>query len=144
MNPQEIIIAAHRAGLTLTIRDETLVITGTGPRPTGVLEAIRTNKSAVMSALQAHTSEECEKSEKSNAEAQILTRQVPLPDQMPQLMADERRQVIERVMGLGKPATGWCLVRANAYFEKFPNSTWEEQDAAAARDFLSAHTPSND
>jgi hypothetical protein len=39
-------------------------------------------------------------------------------------------------MSDGMQAIGWCLVRVNAYFEKFPDSSFEDQDAGAAADYL--------
>ncbi len=39
-------------------------------------------------------------------------------------------------MGHGMPAIGWCMVRASAYFEKHMESTFENQDATAAKDYL--------
>jgi hypothetical protein len=58
---------------------------------------------------------------------------------MPVLGSEERRHAIDSVMRLGKQAIGWCLWRANEYAERFPDSTVEEQDAAAALDWLQLH-----
>jgi hypothetical protein len=36
----------------------------------------------------------------------------------------------------GMPAIGWCMARANDYFQRFPDSSFEEQEVAAAADLL--------
>jgi hypothetical protein len=60
----------------------------------------------------------------------------PLPDLPPALTPEERIRLIELVMRQGKHAIGWRLRRANAYYEKFPGSNFEDQDAAAGLDLL--------
>jgi hypothetical protein len=62
--------------------------------------------------------------------------ELPVQDVLSRLSLDEQGCMIRQVMCQGMPAIGWCMVRSNAYFEKYPGSSFGEQDAAAARDYL--------
>jgi hypothetical protein len=150
MTAPEIVAKAGRAGLKLTLNHEKLAIQGSGTRPQHLLEEIRRRKAEIVLFLESKRSpcnEESEGSERSSVEANktsslsLPSLSLPLPATMPVLDPDERERVIGQIMELGKEAIGWCMVRANAYFEEFPGSTFESQDAAAALDFLRSRTP---
>jgi hypothetical protein len=108
-----------------------------------LLEAIRANKLEILAALQTDIPllcEICEQSElspkSSEAEPVIPPLDLPLSNYMPTVALQHQSQLISSVMAQGRPSIGWCLARANAYFERFPGSTHEEQDATAALDLL--------
>lgn len=146
MIPDEIIAEAKRAGLRLAINAGQLTVQGAGTRPIHLLEAIRSNKSQIVSRLQAEPqllSEGSEQSDKSpEPEGGIPCTDLPLPEVLPVLSIEDQRGFMDLVLKQGKPAIGWCLVRANAYWLKFPRSSWIEQDAAAANDLLRWQTNS--
>jgi hypothetical protein len=140
LTPDKIIAEAKRAGLRLSIKAGQLTVQGTGTRPAHLLEAIRSNKSQILSWLQAEPHvlrEGSEQSDKSpEPEGGIPRTDLPLPEVLPVVSIEDQRRFIDLVLKQGKPAIGWCLVRANAYWLKFPRSSWVEQDAAAANDLL--------
>ena len=140
MNPDEIIGQAIRAGLKLIIKGDQLTVQGTGTRPIQLLEAIRSNKSQIVSRLLDQTqllSQGSQQSEERPEPARGVPRtDLTLPEVLPALSIEHQRLLIETVLNQGKPAIGWCLTRANAYWLKFPSSTWIQQDAAAANDLL--------
>ena len=59
-----------------------------------------------------------------------------MPDVMPRFSPEEQGRMIDQVMCHGKAAIGWCMARSNAHFEKHSKSSFGEQDAAAAKDYL--------
>jgi hypothetical protein len=108
-----------------------------------LLEAIRANKLEILAAIQTDIPllcGICEQSElspkSSEAEQVIPPLDLPLPNDMPTVALQQQNRLIGFVMAQGMPSIGWCLARANAYFERFSRSTHEEQDAAAASDLL--------
>ena len=140
MNAETMIAEAKAAGLQLTVQGGNLAIRGAGVRPAHLIEAIRSHKAEVIGVLQGMTACSSEESERSE---ERLTQGVTLPpadlllvELLEPFSAEKRTQAIDQVMKQGKPAIGWCLNRANAYFQKFPRSTFEEQDAAAAWELL--------
>jgi hypothetical protein len=140
MNAERMIAEVKAAGLQLTVRGRNLTIQGVGVRPAWLVEAIRSHKAEVIGVLQGITacsSEERERSDRSQDQApEFPPMATPLPDFIPALDPEERTRVIDLVMRQGKPAIGWCLRRANAYYDKFPGSSFQDQDAAAAQDLL--------
>jgi hypothetical protein len=141
MNPRQIISEAARRGLKLSLCGCNLVVSSAGVRPHDFLKEIRANKADIVIALKA------EKSEKSEIGEERLGLQVglppgdlPLPASLSYMSDLERAAVTDWVIKQGKPAIGWCLTRANAYFLRFPQSSFEEQDAEAGADLLAWQT----
>jgi hypothetical protein len=140
LSPDEIIAEATRAGLRLAIKAGQVTVQGAGTRPIHLLEAIRSNKSQIVLRLRAEPrllSEGSEQRDESpKAEGDIPPTDLPLPDVLPVLSSEKQRVLIDMTLTQGKQAVGWCLLRANAYWLKFPSSSWIEQDAGAANDLL--------
>ena len=140
MNAQEIIAEAAAAGLQLTVQGGNLTIQGSGSRPAPIIEEMRQHKAEIIGVLQgmkASSNEESERSEESHSSRTgLLPVVLPLVDTLEPLGPEERAHAIGQVMEQGRSAIGWCLARANDYYEKFPGSSFQEQDAAAARDLL--------
>ena len=59
-----------------------------------------------------------------------------MADVIPLLGKEDQQVLVNKVIARGRPAVGWCLQRAVAYYEKFPDSLYQDQDAAAALDYL--------
>jgi hypothetical protein len=140
MTVPEIIAEGGRLGLKLNVKGGELVVQSSGMRPHPFLKALRFSKAGVIEALQAEAPRKCERSELSEecrGKAAIFTAtELPLPPIMPAVGLEEQKRAVEAVERLGKPAIGWCLMRANEYFERFPKSSFQLQDAAAALDLL--------
>jgi hypothetical protein len=140
MSPAEILAEAAQSGLRIQLRGENLIVAGLEAKPAQLLEAIRSHKAEIIGVLQGPKvccSEGSERSEESQNQARAFPPiDLPLPGFMPVLAPKERTRVIDLVMRQGKPAIGWCLQRSNAYYEKFPSSGFEDQDAASALDLL--------
>lgn len=140
MNAQRIIAKATAAGLQLAVQGRNLAIRGVGVRPACIIEAIRRHKAEIIGVLQgitASSSEERERSEESlNPRPGLPPVDLPLVTTLQPSSPEDRAHAINQVMKQGKPAIGWCLNRANAYYLKFPGSSFEEQEAVAAQDLL--------
>jgi hypothetical protein len=122
------------------MKGDRLTVQGSGTRPAQLLEAIRSNKSQIVIRLRAEPRRLREGSEQSEEspepEGGLPCTDLPLPEMLPVLSMQNQRSLINAVLTQGKPAIGWCLTRANAYWLKFPSSSWMQQDAAAANDLL--------
>jgi hypothetical protein len=144
MTVQAIIDQARAAVLSLRVHGADLKLKGPADRPEWLLKAIRANKHGIIKALRCRQGEESEESETSrNLPHTSPSGTVSMPMYMPALTSGERDRLIAEVMAMGKPAVGWCTQRANAYYEKFPASSFEEQDGAAAFDLVNFTAPPN-
>jgi len=139
----EILDEARRNGLKLEIRDGRIEVSAVGNRPTHLLEVIRANKATVLCCLLQDyigIGEQSETSEKSTrTKLHLPPRDLPLTAPSPALEVWASPAAVElfrRVYEQGMPAIGWCIARANDYFQRFPDSSFEQQDAAAAADLL--------
>ena len=137
MNAAETLKMARSTGITITVTDGRMNLRGVGDRPPALLESIRVNKTESMALIQHESAKDANKAKEAGQE-DLMARFVglPLPAAMPHFTPEERQNLVDQVMRQGKPATGWCMVRANAYFEAFPHSEFLGQEAAAAADFL--------
>jgi hypothetical protein len=118
-------------------------VSAVGDRPTQLLEVIRANKAAVLSCLlqdRIGIGEQSEASEKSTRnKLHLPPRDLPLTAPSPALEVWPSPAAVElfrRVYEQGVPALGWCIARANDYFQRFPDSSLEEQEALAAANLL--------
>jgi hypothetical protein len=140
MNVRQLLAQAKETGLQVRVDHGNLTIRGNGPQPSQLIRTIQSRKGELIEFLQGKASSKCEESELSEESRDPIfdlpLASIPFPDESPVLPPEQRAQSIGLVMSQGKPAIGWCLQRANGYFEKFPGLTWEEQDAAAALDLL--------
>jgi hypothetical protein len=133
----EILKSARATGFTFTVADGKLKVRGVGSRKDRLVEAIRMNKSEIISIIRVESANEAKKAKQGASNPLVPgPTELPVPDVISRFTAGERGLLIDRVMFHGMSAIGWCMVRANAYFEKHPESAFEEQDAAAAWDYL--------
>ena len=141
MNAAETLKTSRLAGLTMTVIDGKLTVRGNDNRQMHLVESLRSNKHEIIAIIRAESAKK--ENKENNVIKCILQNEIPDPaalppmKSMPLLPSPERARLIGQVLQIGKPAMDWCLVRSNAYFEKYPGSTFEEQDAAAAADYLS-------
>lgn len=136
MNAAEILKTARSSGLEIIVTGSKLSVSGSGGRPSHLLESIRTNKGAIIGLISGESAENENKAKEPTRADSIRYPELTQPEVMPRFTTTERENLVNRIMCLGKPAIGWCLGRANDYFERFPDSQFEDQDAAAAFDFL--------
>ena len=140
MNVTEILAEVARSGVKLNIHGEDLALSFTGARPEGLISAIRANKQGIIEALRrenTQSSEKCEQSEeRSKRDLNLPPLELALPATFPSMEVAEQTRLMNLVLQQGKPAVGWCLRRRDAYYERFPQFTLYELDAAAAGDLL--------
>lgn len=135
MSAAAVLGAARAAGLTVTVRNGKLAISGVGDRRPDLVEAIRQHRNDIIVAI---TADAANKANEEKKVFELAGQPVPLAllGVMPSFFVGERARLIARVMSEGMQAIGWCMMRANAYFERFPDSNFEDQDASAAADYL--------
>lgn len=137
MNPTEILKEAQSAGLTLSVAGGKLFIRGVGDRQAQLVEGIRVNKRAIITLIQGEAAKDANiASEGVHEERMIWPTDLHWPEVMPSFTSNESHALVDQIVRRGEPAIRWCLQRSNGYFEKFPHSTFEDQEAAAALDFL--------
>lgn len=139
----EILDEARRYGLRLEIRGGRIAVSAVGDRPKHLLDVIRANKAAVLSCLlqdKIGIGEQSETSEKSTrTNLHLPPRDLPLTALSSALEVWPSPTAVEmfrRVIEQGMPALRWCIARANDYFQRFPHSSFQEQEALAAADLL--------
>ena len=137
MNAARTLEMVRSTGFTISVVGGRMFLRGKGKVPTPLVESIQVHKSEIMTLIQQAAAKEANKAKEVRSE-DLMDEFVglPLPATMPRFTPEGRQDLLDQVMRQGKPATGWCMVRASAYFEKFPDSGFLDQEVAAAADFL--------
>jgi hypothetical protein len=136
MSAAETFKAARSAGLSLRVVGRKLIIRGDGDPPLQLVECIRANKGEIIKLIEDGPTKDANEAREERRKWIIEPTELHLPEMMPSFAPCERQEIVDQIMRQDEPAIGWCMRRANAYFEKFPHSNFEDQDAAAASDFL--------